>query len=98
METIILVAVVIFGVVNFAFLCLIARGQRLLLRDVCDRNAVRSHYFIGQRVIVRGEIGTVVEREHENLSSAYVWVFLPSRKYASAYDPANVRPLPNGQV
>ncbi|MND99001.1 hypothetical protein D3C80_913770 [compost metagenome] len=54
-------------------------------------------FFIGQRVLVGNEIGTVVKSETGRTTFG-VWVFLPSRGYASDYALHNVKPLPNGQV
>jgi hypothetical protein len=65
-----------------------------------------SKFLIGQRVIVRDEIGTV-RRTPTQPSDApvdrsarpgYVWVFMPSKGYASEYSEDNVEPLPNGQL
>lgn len=56
-------------------------------------------YFIGQRVIVNDEICTVVKPEKgKREESGYIWVFVPSRKYASNYAEHNVKPLPNGEL
>lgn len=57
-------------------------------------------FLIGQRVLLNGtEIGTVVKPESDGFDlQKYVWVFSPSRNYASAYDRCNVKPLPNGQL
>lgn len=54
-------------------------------------------YLIGQRVIVGNEIGTVVISE-TGVTSFGIWVFLPSKGYASDYALHNVKPLPNGQL
>lgn len=58
-------------------------------------------YLIGQRVLLnKTEIGTVVKPEREDLpnTSDDIWVFSPSRGYASRYASHNVKPLPNGQL
>ena len=57
-------------------------------------------FLIGQRVVLNGkEIGTVVMPEHNgSKNSTDVWVFSPSKNYASCYANHNVRPLPNGQL
>lgn len=55
-------------------------------------------YLIGQRVILnKKEIGTVVKPENNNLIHG-IWVFSPSKNYASDYALHNVKPLPNGQL
>lgn len=54
-------------------------------------------FFIGQRVLVGNEIGTVVKSETGRTHFG-VWVFLPSRGYASDYALTSVRPLPDGQL
>lgn len=54
-------------------------------------------YLIGQRVIVGNEIGTVVKSETGHTRFG-IWVFLPSKNYASDYSLDNVKPLPNGQL
>jgi hypothetical protein len=54
-------------------------------------------YLIGQRVIVNGEIGTIVKPEHYQTNFGQ-WVYLPSRGYASDYALHNIKPLPNGQL
>lgn len=62
-------------------------------------------FLINQRVIVRGEIGTVqrgptmekgppLVEPHENS----VWVHLPSNGFASCFSEDNVKPLPSGQL
>ena len=58
--------------------------------------------MIGQRVILTGqgggdEIGTVVKSETGNTTFG-VWVFSPSKNYASDYALTSVKPLPNGQL
>ena len=57
-------------------------------------------YLIGQRVILNSkEIGTVVKPEHSNCDEVTsIWVFSPSKNYASCYDKCNVKPLPNDQL
>jgi hypothetical protein len=56
-----------------------------------------SEYLIGQRVILNGcEIGTVVPAERGDIKG--VWVFSPSKGYASCYAEHNVKPLPGGQL
>lgn len=57
--------------------------------------------MIGQRVILnRSEIGTLVapERKDSPNTESRMWVFSPSRNYASQYDVCNIQPLPNGQL
>lgn len=59
------------------------------------------NFMIGQRVILTRqggteEIGTVVCSESGITRG--IWVFSPTKKYASDYDIRNVRPLPNGQL
>ena len=60
-------------------------------------------YMIGQRVILKGqggvkEVGTVIPSDTGYTRG--VWVYSPSRGYASDYDKntETVRPLPNGQL
>lgn len=54
-------------------------------------------YLIGQRVLLSDkEIGTVVKSETGFTKG--VWVFSPSRGYASDYSLTSVRPLPGGQL
>jgi len=54
-------------------------------------------FMIGQRVLLNNsEIGTVVKSESGHTSG--IWVFSPSRNYASDYALHNVKPLPNGQL
>lgn len=58
-------------------------------------------FMIGQRVILNErEIGTVVQPENAKLpnTDTQVWVFSPSRGYASRYAVHNIKPLPNGQL
>lgn len=48
-------------------------------------------------MLVHNEIGTIVPSE----SGGYpfdVWVFLPSKGYASCYAFSSIKPLPNGQL
>ena len=55
-------------------------------------------YLIGQKIILNGtEIGEVVESETGHTTFG-VWVFSPSRGYASDYALTSVRPLPDGQL
>ena len=59
-------------------------------------------FMIGQRVILtlqggEKEIGKVVISETGNTTFG-VWVFSPTRNYASDYAIHNVDPLPNGQL
>ena len=63
---------------------------------------MKNNYMVGQRVILIGlggvkEIGTVVRPENSN-AAGDVWVFSPTREYASCYAYHNVKPLPKGQV
>ena len=62
-------------------------------------------YFIGQRVILNDEeIGTIQAAENKHRidempnTDKHVWVFSPSREYASHYATHNIKPLPNGQL
>jgi len=60
------------------------------------------NYLIGQRVILSGqggvkEIGKVVPSETGETSFG-VWVFSPTKGYASDYSVTSVEPLPNGQL
>jgi hypothetical protein len=67
-----------------------------------DDEEVCTDYRVGQRVLmaVRGggtEIATVVKSE----TGSYpfdVWVFSPTKGYASCYAFSSVKPLPNGQL
>ena len=66
-----------------------------------DNKGLIMKYLIGQRVILTGrggieEIGTVV-RSESGITRG-VWVFSPTKNYASDYDEHNVKPLPNGQL
>lgn len=59
-------------------------------------------YLIGQRVILTGqggvkEIGTVVPSETGRTTFG-VWVYSPTKGYASDYSVTSVSPLPNNQV
>lgn len=57
-----------------------------------------NEYLIGQRVILNNkEIGTVIESETGRTSFG-VWVFSPSKGFASDYALTSVKPLPNGQL
>lgn len=58
-----------------------------------------SKFMIGQSVILKGqggveEIGTVVKSE-TGITSFGVWVFSPTKGYASDYSFSSVKPLPN---
>lgn len=58
-------------------------------------------FMVGQRVLLNNtEIGTVVapERKDTPNTDKDVWVFSPTRKYASRYSVNNVKPLPGGQL
>ena len=56
-------------------------------------------YMIGQRVILNDyEIGTVSVEQHSKRLPGHVWVYAPSRGYASCYAKHNVKPLPDGQL
>lgn len=62
---------------------------------------MERQFMVGQRVILNNaEIGTVVRPEDPKLPNTDrdVWVFAPSRGYASRYATHNVKPLPNGQL
>jgi hypothetical protein len=55
-------------------------------------------FMVGQRVVLNNnEIGIVVKPEHLNTNFG-VWVFSPSKGYASEYALHNIKPLPNGQL
>jgi len=55
-------------------------------------------YFIGQKVLLgHNEIGTVVKSE-TGFTHFGIWVYSPSRGYASDYALSSIRPLPNGQL
>lgn len=55
-------------------------------------------YLIGQKVLLNGrEIGEVVKPETGRTTFG-VWVFSPSRGYASDYALTSVRPLPDGHL
>jgi hypothetical protein len=55
-------------------------------------------YLIGQRVILNNkEIGTVVKSETGKTNFG-IWVFSPSKGYASDYATTSIKPLPNGQL
>lgn len=57
-----------------------------------------NEYLINQRVILNNkEIGTVVKSETDRTSFG-VWVFSPSKGFASDYAFTSVKPLPNGQL
>jgi hypothetical protein len=61
-----------------------------------------SQFLIGQRVILTGaggvqEIGIVVAPERDDPYPFDVWVYSPTKGYASCYAEHNVKPLPNGQ-
>ena len=57
-----------------------------------------NSYLIGQRVILNGEeIGVVVKSETGRTTFG-VWVFSPSKGYASDYALTSVEPLPGGQL
>lgn len=68
---------------------------------------MENKFLIGQRVIVGNEIGVVhagktLTNERQEVDneqfSGYVWVYLPSKGYASNYSVNNVKPLPNNQL
>jgi len=55
-------------------------------------------YLLGQRVILNGkEIGTVVKPETGGTHFG-LWVYSPSKGYASDYALTSVKPLPGGQL
>jgi hypothetical protein len=63
------------------------------------------NFLINQRVIVHDEIGTVQRGAsvvdgppRVEPRDGCVWVYLPSKGYASCYDERNVKPLPGGQL
>lgn len=61
-----------------------------------------SNYLIGQQVILTGlggvkEIGTVVPSE-TGITRFGVWVYSPTKRYASDYSLTSVEPLPNGTL
>ena len=58
-------------------------------------------YLIGQRVILNNkEIGTIVKPDNKDLPNTNndIWVYSPSRGYASRYDTINIKPLTNNQL
>lgn len=58
-------------------------------------------FLTGQRVILHGsEIGTIVRPEREDMPNTDkdMWVFSPSKNYASRYSTQNINPLPGGQL
>ncbi len=56
-------------------------------------------YLIGQRVLLNDkEIGTVVAPERGQVARFGIWVFSPSKGYASDYALTSVKPLPGGQL
>jgi hypothetical protein len=65
-----------------------------------------KRFLIGQRVIVGDEIGTVQRGRtvgarfvaEDDEREGYVWVYLPSKGYASHYAEHNVQELPGGQL
>lgn len=59
---------------------------------------MENTFLIGQRVLLNGiEIGTITRPEHTDTVFG-VWVFSPSKGYASDYALHSVKPLPNGQL
>lgn len=66
-----------------------------------DIDETMPEFMIGQRVTLTleggtKEIGNVVPSETGVTRG--VWVYSPTRGYASDYDKHNVEPLPNGQL
>ena len=68
---------------------------------------VHGRFYINQRVIVNGEIGTVqLGPTMVNFGGppdpmpkkGHYWVHLPSKGHASCFSEHNVFPLPNGQL
>jgi hypothetical protein len=55
------------------------------------------NYMIGQRVLLGDEIGTVVKSETGRMPFD-IWVFSPTKGYASCYSFSSIKPLPNGQL
>lgn len=55
-------------------------------------------YFIGQRVIMGNEICTIVSPPKGQRAHFGMWVFVPSKGYASDYALTSFRPLPGGQL
>lgn len=58
-------------------------------------------FLIGQRVLLNDEeIGTIVSPERTDMPNTdkQIWVWSPTKKYASYYDSCNVKPLPNNQL
>lgn len=98
METVILTAVIFFGVAILIALGHVIQNQGELLQHAREGYKIRGPYFIGQRVLVGNEIGTIVTPEHNNSPRGNVWVYLPSWGRAAHFVPHNVDPLPNGQV
>jgi hypothetical protein len=63
--------------------------------------AVNMPYFIGQRVLIYGNvIGTVTAPERKDMpnTSTDLWVMNPERGYALRYSVSNISSLPNGQL
>ena len=60
-----------------------------------------NNFMVGQRVLLgqgcRQEIGKVVRPETRSISFG-VWVYSPTKGYASDYALSSVRPLPDGQL
>jgi hypothetical protein len=59
-----------------------------------------NKFMVGQRVTLGDEIGTVVKPERKDLpnNDKNIWVFSPTKNFASYYAIHNVKPLPNGQL
>ena len=69
------------------------------LNDSVGAEQEKPKYVVGQRVWLNGnEIGTVVHEDRPPIGEGYIWVYSPTKGYASCYDPCNVKPLPNGQL
>ncbi len=60
-----------------------------------------DNFLVGQRVILcEREIGTIVRPDDPLIPNTdkQMWVHSPTKGYASSYDIANIKPLPNGQL
>lgn len=57
-----------------------------------------QNFMVGQRVILNNkEIGTVV-RSETGVTHFGIWVYSPTKGFASDYSIDNVKPLPGGQL
>ncbi len=65
------------------------------------KRMANSDFLIGQRVILNNsEIGQIVKPENEALPNddCNLWVYAPSKGFASRYSRANIKPLTSGQL